>query len=359
MSALYNSFKPPELEVVAATAATYLEHAAAALPQAGGEVLRREEIDALSTLGPAAVSMLTAETDILGAWTDQDVQQLTRFSDWRMAAQVRARTTFPKLFPRGAKIPKHHYGYPQPNADEIASDILPETVVSHEGTLPILVTAPYAGSLTHLNHVYIDRKEAGREPEAGIADIIAAMRQDVAETSNWRLPTLVDVMHTAHRTPQTRAYFEERVFLKLLEMRQTLGRTAPILHLDIHGFEPGTPADAHDLMVGKGHNDAPATFKTDKSFSKLAKKLGYDTHCFDDVKRPGYDPEANKYFRNDGPGALTQRVRSLGALSITSIEIQINDVLRGPEHPDEAQALAASIGAFCTLWAKDHHGMRY
>jgi hypothetical protein len=305
--------------------------------------LRISEIDTLSTLGARAIDLLSHTSDLTTNWSETDKYLLERFAAWRTMGKMQILAQFPNLISHDAHIEQPFTT--APTHDEMSLALLEETHSYYPGVLPLLITAPHGGRQTTFGAHRLSRSPFSTPRDGATAEITRDISTFLTKEDRPVPFTLIDEVHRAYRTPQTRAHFETQTYRALGDMRDVFDTKDPLLHLDIHGFGPAPDTAQYDLIFGTGHEHCTNGLNATREIVGFMREEGYVTNL------PTRAPEDSEYFTSDYAGSLAQRVRSLNIPNIGSIQIEINSRFRTLEGKKDGERLARHLGNFCLLWA--------
>jgi hypothetical protein len=304
-----------------------------------GERLRATEIDALSTLGTTVVQAVLNETSVLDDWSDQQRDDVAHFAALRSAGCTRVMRAFPGLF-LGKNILDDE---PAQEPSSIAQRLLAGTVERHEGMLPILITAPHNGVLKSLGTIALPQSRSSVAPDGATSNISRDIHTFLAQDGAPTPTVLIDRIHRMHRTPETRAFFEEQTMRAICELRERFD-ARPILHIDVHGYAGNEHTDQFDLVLGTGHRHTIGKLDADMQLAQFMAKRDYRVHL------PTAFAQPNEHLTAENPGTLSQRVRSLKLPLVGSLQIEIHSRLRKAATMERGVQLARDLSRFCIAW---------
>lgn len=299
-------------------------------------VKRGTEIDRLSTLGRGIVDLIV-RNNLLEGWGARDAVTLQSFATWRQWGRARVKETFPELFRNKSKGIDNSLP-----PDGLPVSALEQGVEHQFGTLPVLVTAPHGGYKKSLGELALPQCPYSKLRDGATMEIA----RDIRNAADEKLSVLIDLVSRQNRTPQTRAYFETQVMLRICEIHQQ-SNAAPLLHLDIHGFAPTVETDAYDIFLGTNHRATIGNSIADQLFAEYMMKNGYRIYL------PTETRHRTEYYTAGHPGTLVRQVASLGLYNVASMQLEINARFRTHDRLEEGKQLARVIGRFCLEeWAQ-------
>ncbi|HJP96570.1 MAG TPA: hypothetical protein VJ843_04325 [Candidatus Saccharimonadales bacterium] len=306
-------------------------------PPRPNEISHEVAIDTISTLGQTVVAALLANKSPISAWSEQSKQRVMELATYRNASVKQVHAQFPDLFTAATEATAHH-------GDSAWTPDLQDAFVQLNGTLPVLITAPHNGWRRALGERDLPRAPHSKASD-GATRFIAQDIHRFLQARDLPAPTiLMDAVHRAHRTPQTRAFFEYKTYEALCNLRREHDGT--VLHLDIHGFGNHPETQDYDLILGTAHRETVGDSDVDHELASFTRAHGYRTYL------PGTQPRPGEAYTAKSPATLVQRVAHLALAQTASVQIEISQRYRTQETQHRGQQLARDVGAFCVTWGQ-------
>lgn|GEM_PF-4166552 len=303
-------------------------------PPRPDEISHEVAIDTISTLGQSAVTTLLEDKSPISDWPEPSKARVLELAALRDESVACVRRQFPDLF--GSAVDTTD------RTDTLMAPHLQESFWQQDGTLPVLVTAPHNGWRKTLGMQELPRAPHSKASDGATRFIAQDIHRFMQGCGQLTPTILIDAVHRAYRTPETRAFFEYKTYEALCKLRRE--HDGPLLHLDIHGFGKHPETQDYDLILGTAHRKTVGDSNADRQLASFTNARGYRTYL------PNEEPQQGEVYTAQSPATLVQRVSQVAAGQIASIQIEISPNYRTKETQERGQQLAHDLGMFCVEW---------